>query len=146
MRPNHESTPPEEGRSTLYATDVARMLQAPIFHVNGEDVDAVVHIARIAAEYRYRFGTDVVVDLIGYRRHGHSEIDDPTITQPLLYRRISKHPPAWQVYAEKIGVDASAQAERARAEAEMPSSIAPARALSCAGPKSGASRYISMMP
>jgi 2-oxoglutarate dehydrogenase E1 component len=87
--------------------------------VNAEDPEAVVRVAQIALDYRYEFHRDVVVDLIGYRRHGHSEIDDPTITQPLLYRRISQHPPAWQVYAERIGVDASGREAEARAEYEQ---------------------------
>ena len=74
----------------------------PIFHVNAEDPDAVVRVGRMALDYRYTFGSDVViVDLIGYRRHGHSEVDDPTITQPLLYRKIKDHPPLWQIYAER---------------------------------------------
>ena len=60
--------------------------------------------ARMAVEYRYAFGSDVVVDMIGYRRHGHSEVDDPTITQPLLYKAIKDHPPLWEIYAEDIGV------------------------------------------
>ena len=64
----------------------------PIFHVNAEDPEAVIRIAGLAAEYRYEFQSDVVIDLIGYRRHGHSEVDDPTITQPLRYALIKKHP------------------------------------------------------
>ena len=76
-----------EEHSTRFAACIARRQSIPIFHVNGEDVDAVVRVARMATEYRYKFGTDVVIDLIGYRRHGHSEVDDPTITQPLLYKK-----------------------------------------------------------
>jgi len=80
---------------------------------------AVVRVARIATEYRYKFGTDVVIDLIGYRRHGHSEVDDPTITQPLLYKKIKEHPPLWEIYADDIGAtDAPAQAAAIRAEFE----------------------------
>ncbi len=71
--------------------------------MNAEDVDAVCALARMALEYRYTFGSDVIVDLIGYRRHGHSEVDDPTITQPLLYKAIKDHPPLWEIYAEDIG-------------------------------------------
>src|ERR1700680_3688944 len=98
---------------------IARRQSIPIFHVNGEDVDAVVRVARLATEYRYQFGTDVVIDLIGYRRHGHSEVDDPTITQPLLYRKIKEHPPLWEIYADDIGVtDAPAQAAAIKAESE----------------------------
>ena len=94
-----------EEHSTRFAACIARRQSIPIFHVNGEDVDAVVRVARIATEYRYKFGTDVVIDLIGYRRHGHSEVDDPTITQPLLYKKIKEHPPLWEIYADDIGAD-----------------------------------------
>src|SRR5579864_6933968 len=108
-----------EEHSTRFAACIARRQSIPIFHVNGEDVDAVVRVARLATEYRYQFGTDVVIDLIGYRRHGHSEVDDPTITQPLLYKKIKEHPPLWQIYAEDIGAsDAQAQADGIRAEFE----------------------------
>jgi len=108
-----------EEHSTRFAACIARRQSIPIFHVNAEDVDAVVRVARIATEYRYKFGTDVVIDLIGYRRHGHSEVDDPTITQPLLYKRIKEHPPLWQIYAEDIGADnAQAQADAIKAEFE----------------------------
>src|SRR6202008_237053 len=79
-----------EEHSTRSAACIARRQSIPIFHVNGEDVDAVVRVARLATEYRYKFGTDVVIDLIGYRRHGHSEVDDPTVTQPLLYKKIKE--------------------------------------------------------
>ena len=99
------TTTPGELHSSRFAAQLARRQNVPIFHVNGEDVDAVVRVARIAAEYRYTFGSDVVVDLIGYRRHGHSEVDDPTITQPLLYKVIKDHPPLWEIYAEDIGAD-----------------------------------------
>ena len=95
-----------------FAACIARRQSIPIFHVNGEDVDAVVRVARMATEYRYKFGTDVVIDLIGYRRHGHSEVDDPTITQPLLYKKIKDHPPLWEIYADDIGADRRASARR----------------------------------
>ena len=108
-----------EEHSTRFAACIARRQSIPIFHVNAEDVDAVVRVARIATEYRYKFGTDVVIDLIGYRRHGHSEVDDPTITQPLLYRKIKEHPPLWEIYADDIGVDdAKTQADAIKAEFE----------------------------
>jgi len=108
-----------EEHSTRFAACIARRQSIPIFHVNGEDVDAVVRVARLATEYRYRFGTDVVIDLIGYRRHGHSEVDDPTVTQPLLYRKIKEHPPLWEIYADDIGAtDAPAQAAAVKAELE----------------------------
>jgi len=108
-----------EEHSTRFAACIARRQSIPIFHVNAEDVDAVVRVARLATEYRYKFGTDVVIDLIGYRRHGHSEVDDPTITQPLLYKRIKEHPPLWEIYADDIdATDAPAQAAAIRAEFE----------------------------
>jgi 2-oxoglutarate dehydrogenase E1 component len=108
-----------EEHSTRFAACIARRQSIPIFHVNGEDVDAVVRVARMAVEYRYKFGTDVVIDLIGYRRHGHSEVDDPTITQPLLYKKIKEHPPLWEIYADDIGApDARAQADKIKAEFE----------------------------
>ena len=108
-----------EEHSTRFAACIARRQSIPIFHVNGEDVDAVVRVARLATEYRYKFGTDVVIDLIGYRRHGHSEVDDPTITQPLLYKKIKEHPPLWEIYADDSGAsDAQAQADAVRAEFE----------------------------
>ena len=87
-----------------FATDVAKRLPIPIFHVNGEDMDAVIRAARLALEYRYAFSSDVIVDLVCYRRHGHSEVDDPTVTQPLLYARIREHPPLWRLYARRLGV------------------------------------------
>ncbi|HTV05115.1 MAG TPA: 2-oxoglutarate dehydrogenase E1 component [Acidobacteriaceae bacterium] len=96
---------PEESNSTRFSTDLTKRLPVPIFHVNAEDADAVVRIAALAAEYRHTFHTDVVVDLIGYRRHGHSEVDDPTITQPLRYDRIKNHLPLYEIYAKQIGAD-----------------------------------------
>ena len=108
-----------EEHSTRFAACIARRQSIPIFHVNGEDVDAVVRIARMAVEYRHEFGTDVVIDLIGYRRHGHSEVDDPTITQPLLYKKIKEHPPLWEIYADDIGAeDAQTKAGAIKAELE----------------------------
>ncbi len=100
---------PEESNSSRFATDLAKRLPIPIFHVNAEDPEAVVRVAEIAANYRQTFGSDVVVDLIGYRRHGHSEVDDPTVTQPRRYAKIKDHPQLYKLYAEKIGVDPAAE-------------------------------------
>jgi 2-oxoglutarate dehydrogenase E1 component len=100
--------------SGRFAADAARRLAVPILHVNGEDPEAVVRVARLAMEYRCTFASDVVVDLIGYRRHGHSEVDDPTLTQPRLYRRIKETPPLWRSYARRVGVDAAAAEGRVR--------------------------------
>ncbi len=108
-----------EEHSTRFAACIARRQSIPIFHVNGEDVDAVVRVTRMAVEYRYKFGTDVVIDLIGYRRHGHSEVDDPTITQPLLYKRIKEHPPLWEIYADDTGLtDVQSRVDAIKAEYE----------------------------
>ena len=110
------TTTPPELHTSRFSAELARRQDIPIFHVNGEDPDAVVRVGRMAMEYRYQFGSDVIIDVIGYRRHGHSEIDDPTITQPVLYKAIEQHPPLWQIYAEDIGVDPKPQAEQVRAE------------------------------
>ncbi len=96
---------PNESNSSRFASDLAKRMPIPIFHVNAEDPNAVVRIAALAVEYRYTFKTDVIVDLIGYRRHGHSEVDDPTITQPLRYAKIKDHPPLYEIYARKLGAD-----------------------------------------
>jgi 2-oxoglutarate dehydrogenase E1 component len=97
---------PHDARSTMYCSDVAKMLEAPIFHVNGDDPEAVVFVTRLALEYRMRFHKDVVVDLVCYRRHGHNEADEPAATQPVMYSVIRKHPPVRQIYAEKLAADA----------------------------------------
>jgi 2-oxoglutarate dehydrogenase E1 component len=98
---------PEESNSSRFATDLAKRLPIPIFHVNAEDPEAVAHIAALAADYRQIFHSDVVIDLIGYRRHGHSEVDDPTVTQPRRYAKIKDHPALYKLYADKLGVDAT---------------------------------------
>ncbi|HTX14723.1 MAG TPA: 2-oxoglutarate dehydrogenase E1 component [Candidatus Baltobacteraceae bacterium] len=110
------TTVPRDTTSSRFSSDLAKRLEIPIFHVNAEDPDAVVRVGRMALEYRHAFGTPVVIDLIGYRRHGHSEVDDPTITQPLRYRKIEAHPPMWRIYAEKIGVDPEPVVQHVRDE------------------------------
>ncbi|WP_446742456.1 2-oxoglutarate dehydrogenase E1 component [Silvibacterium acidisoli] len=107
---------PEESNSTRFSSDISRRLPIPIFHVNAEDPAAVVRIAALAAEYRHAFKSDVVIDLIGYRRHGHSEVDDPTITQPLRYARIKNHPPLYEIYAKQIGADIAPRVQELQAE------------------------------
>jgi 2-oxoglutarate dehydrogenase E1 component len=112
---------PHALHSTRFATDVAKRLPIPILHINGEDPIAVVRAARIAGDYRFRFASDVVVDVIGYRRHGHSEVDDPTLTQPQLYERIRERPPLWRSFAAERGVseeEAEELAGRIRADLE----------------------------
>ncbi len=110
------TTVPNESHSSKFSSALAKRIPVPILHVNAEDPDAVVRAGRIAMDYRYAFESPVVVDLIGYRRHGHSEVDDPTITQPLRYRKIQAHPPLYQIYAGKIGVDPASGVERVRLE------------------------------
>src|SRR5579862_9023156 len=112
------TTEPREYQSTRFASSLAKRQSVPIFHVNGEDPDAVVRVGQIALEYRSAFGSDVVVDVIGYRRHGHSEVDDPTITQPLLYAKIKDHAQLWQIYAKEIGADPTATVSAVRNELE----------------------------
>ncbi len=96
------TTAPAYGRSGIYCSDVAKIVQAPIFHVNGDDPEATVHICRVAMEFRQRFKKDVVVDLFCYRRHGHNENDEPAFTQPLMYRRIAELPTTRQIYADRL--------------------------------------------
>ncbi len=96
------TTPPEHARSSRYATDVAKMLAVPIFHVHGENPEAAVHVMRLATDYRWSFGKDVVVDLVCYRRWGHNEGDEPYFTQPLLYERIRNRPPLDRLYAQVL--------------------------------------------
>jgi 2-oxoglutarate dehydrogenase E1 component len=96
------TTAPIYSRSSPYPSDVALMVQAPIFHVNGDDPEAVVHVARIATEFRQLFHKDVVIDMFCYRRFGHNENDEPAFTQPLMYRAIKDHPSTLDIYAKKL--------------------------------------------
>ncbi len=96
------TTSPAYARSSPYPSDVARTVQSPIFHVNGDDPEAVVHVALLASEFRQKFQKDVVIDLWCYRRHGHNEADEPSFTQPLMYRRIAQHPTTRQVYGQRL--------------------------------------------
>ena len=107
---------PQEYNGSRFSSDVAHRLPVPIFHVNAEDVDAVIRVASLAVDYRYRYHSDVVIDLIGYRRHGHSEVDDPTITQPLRYARIKDQPPLYETYARQTGVDPAPRVRELQAE------------------------------
>lgn len=93
---------PLDSRSTLYCTDVAKMVQAPIFHVNGDDPEAVVFVAQLALDYRMEFNKDVVIDMICFRKQGHSETDEPAATQPIMYQHIRKHPGVRHLYTEKL--------------------------------------------
>ncbi|PKI62089.1 hypothetical protein CRG98_017462 [Punica granatum] len=96
------TTDPRAGRSSQYCTDVAKALNVPIFHVNGDDVEAVVHACELAAEWRQTFHSDVVVDLVCYRRYGHNEIDEPSFTQPKMYKIIRSHPSSLEIYQKKL--------------------------------------------
>jgi multifunctional 2-oxoglutarate metabolism enzyme len=96
------TTSPDESRSTQYATDMAKMIQAPIFHVNGDDPEACLRVAKIALDYRTEYKRDVVIDMLCYRKHGHNEGDDPAYTQPLMYEKIRKHPGVREMYAQQL--------------------------------------------
>ena len=111
------TTLPRDARSTLYATDVAKMIAAPVFHVHGEDPEAAVHAALLAFAYRQEFGRDVVLEVICYRRHGHNEGDEPYFTQPLMYRAIKERPPVWQLYAGSLKTEGVSTEEVAGIEA-----------------------------
>jgi len=111
------TTDPKDSRSSPYCTDVAKMISAPIFHVNGNDVEAVMHCMELAAEWRAKFKRDVVVDIICYRKYGHNEIDPPDFTQPLMYKKIAQMRPTLDIYEEKLlseGVATKAQIQEIR--------------------------------
>lgn len=91
-----------EGRSSTYCTDVAKVILSPVFHVNADDVEAVIKVVELAIEYRQRYREDVFIDLLGYRKHGHNEGDEPRFTQPKLYQAIDKHPNPYQIYIDKL--------------------------------------------
>jgi 2-oxoglutarate dehydrogenase E1 component len=134
------TTSPSEARSTTYATSIAKMLQIPIFHVNGEDPEAVAQVVRLGMEFRLRFKRDVVIDMYGYRRLGHSEGDEPSFTHPILYRAIEKRPSVREGYLRRLlqlgGItreEADAIAERRRELLE--NNLAEARRAYCALPE-----------
>jgi 2-oxoglutarate dehydrogenase E1 component len=109
------TTLPADSRSSEYCTEIAKMVDAPIFHVNGEDPIAVMEMAKIALEFRHEFGRDVVVDIYCYRRHGHNEGDEPAFTQPDLSNQIKTHPLPSEVFAAQIAPLGTVPAEDAAA-------------------------------
>ena len=112
------TTVPAHAYSGLYCTDVAKSIQSPILHVNGDDPEAVIFCARMAAEFRQRFATDIVLDVVCYRRHGHNETDEPAFTQPIMYRAIKAQKTTRTLYAERLAAEGSVPAERAKAIAD----------------------------
>lgn len=109
------TTDPRSSRSSPYCTDVAKALEVPIFHVNADDVEAVVRVFELAAEWRQTWKTDVVVDLIGYRKYGHNEIDEPMFTQPLMYTAIKSHRNQYQLYVDRLMAEGSITRDQVRA-------------------------------
>jgi 2-oxoglutarate dehydrogenase E1 component len=113
------TTEPEEARSTRYCTDVAKMIEAPVFHVNGDDPEAVCMVAQLALDFREQWGRDVVIDMYCYRKHGHNETDEPAFTQPILYKKIAAHPQISAVLAGRLIAESSlseAEVDAIRAE------------------------------
>jgi 2-oxoglutarate dehydrogenase E1 component len=109
------TTSPIDSRSTTYATDMAKMLETPIFHVNGDDPEAVWYVSKLATQYRHQFKKDVFIDLLCYRKHGHNEGDEPSYTQPLVYKQIKEHASTRELYARKLVAAGVVTAEKAQA-------------------------------
>ena len=108
------TTVPAHAYSGMYCTDIAKSVQCPILHVNGDEPEAVIFCARFAAEFRMRFGTDIVLDIVCYRRHGHNETDEPAFTQPIMYRAIKDRPTIRSLYADRLAAEGSVPAEEAK--------------------------------
>lgn len=111
------TTNPEDSRSTTYSSDIAKIVRAPVLHVNADDPEAVAWCTQLAFAYRQKFGSDIVIDLVGYRRHGHNEGDEPAFTQPVMYRTISSHPTVLKQYGEKLVREGSVTADEVAHEA-----------------------------
>ena len=110
------TTAPRFARSSPYPSDVAKIAQAPIFHVNGDDPEAVVHCAKIATEYRQKFNRDVVIDMVCYRRFGHNEGDEPSFTQPIMYKKIKSHPTTLSIYGKKLSLEGLTSMEKLQSD------------------------------
>jgi len=96
------TTAPHNSRSGIYCTDLGKACGSPIIHVNGDSIDDIIKACNLAAEYRQKFGNDVIIDIIGFRRNGHNELDQPRFTQPLMYKQIDQHKPVCQIYEEQL--------------------------------------------
>ncbi len=108
-----------DSRSTTYSSDVAKMVRAPVLHVNADDPEAVIWCGRLALAYRQKFQRDIVIDLIGYRRHGHNEGDEPAFTQPVMYKNIATHPTVWKQYVDQLAAEGSVPEADAKKEADQ---------------------------
>ncbi len=131
------TTDPSDSRSTRYCTDIAKSIEAPIFHVNGDDAEAVCMIAQLAVDFRVKFRRDVFIDMYCYRKHGHNETDEPSFTQPVMYRLIANHPQVSAIYTQKLiaaGSLTAAEGEAIKAEysAALDENLAKARAREAA--------------
>src|SRR5262249_4514441 len=149
------TTSPRDARSTTYCTDVAKMIQVPIFHVNAEDPEAAVYVAELAMEFRQTFHKDVVIDMFCYRRHGHNEGDEPSFTQPLMYSNIKDRPSISEVYTEQLimrgdlttdeseAIDADFQAKLQKAQQEVKGKPKTKQSRSFAGQWNGLTPHYS---